>query len=104
MTEVKTINIRFNETDFHDVEALFERMGLNVDTAVAMFFKQCLADRAIPFQPKDRMRYLPQNEKVSAVNDKRFAMRELREIFSPIQNMDIDLKQLKLPTTETFSL
>ena len=47
-----TVNVRVDETVKNNVEDLFGLMGMNISTAVNMFFKQCLAEGALPFQPK----------------------------------------------------
>ena len=51
-TQTTTINVRVDENVKHNVEALFDSMGMNISTAVNMFFKQCLTENALPFQPK----------------------------------------------------
>ena len=50
--QTTTINVRVDETVKHDVEALFDSMGMNISTAVNIFFRQCLMEEALPFQPK----------------------------------------------------
>jgi len=52
MAHTTTVNVRVDTNVKHNVEALFDSMGMNISTAVNMFFKQCLADEALPFQPK----------------------------------------------------
>ena len=47
-----TINVRVDETVKRDVDTLFDSMGMNISTAVNMFFKQCLMEEALPFQPR----------------------------------------------------
>ena len=51
-TQTTTINVRVDENVKRNVEALFDSMGMNVSTAVNMFFKQCLTENALPFQPR----------------------------------------------------
>ncbi|MCL2047132.1 MAG: type II toxin-antitoxin system RelB/DinJ family antitoxin [Defluviitaleaceae bacterium] len=46
------VNVRVDENVKRDVENLFDNLGMNVSTAVNMFFKQCLAEDGIPFQPR----------------------------------------------------
>jgi len=46
-----TVNVRVDENVKLGVEQLFESMGMNISTAVNMFFRQCLLERALPFQP-----------------------------------------------------
>lgn len=47
-----TVNIIVDENTRQEVEILFEKLGLNISTAVNMFFKQALMEEALPFQPK----------------------------------------------------
>ena len=47
-----TVSVRVDESVKRNVEALFDSMGMNISTAVNMFFKQCLLEEALPFQPK----------------------------------------------------
>ena len=46
------VNVRVDEHTKRDVEILFSRLGMNISTAVNMFFKQSLIENALPFQPK----------------------------------------------------
>jgi len=52
MPQTTTVNVRVDENVKRNVEALFNSMGMNISTAVNMFFRQCLTDEAIPFQPR----------------------------------------------------
>jgi len=51
-TQTTTINVRVDETIKRNVEQLFDNMGMNISTAVNIFFRQCLMEEALPFQPK----------------------------------------------------
>ena len=51
-TNTTTINVRVDESVKNNVEDLFSLMGMNISTAVNMFFKQCLTEGALPFQPR----------------------------------------------------
>jgi len=51
-TQTTTINVRVDESTKRKVENLFNDMGMNISTAVNIFFKQCLMEEALPFQPK----------------------------------------------------
>ena len=53
-TQTTTINVRVDETVKNNVEVLFNLMGMNISTAVNVFFKQCLMEGALPFQPRVR--------------------------------------------------
>jgi len=46
------INVRVEECTKQDVEILFNQLGMTINTAVNIFFKQSLMENALPFQPK----------------------------------------------------
>ena len=46
------VNVRVDEQTKREVEILFNRLGMNISTAVNMFFKQSLEENALPFQPR----------------------------------------------------
>jgi DNA-damage-inducible protein J len=51
-TQTTTVNVRVDDIVKRNVEVLFDSMGMNISTAVNMFFKQCLMENALPFQPR----------------------------------------------------
>ena len=51
-TQTTTVNVRVDDIVKRSVEALFDSMGMNISTAVNMFFRQCLMENALPFQPR----------------------------------------------------
>ena len=51
-TQTTTVNVRVDESVKRNVEILFDSMGMNISTAVNMFFRQCLMENALPFQPR----------------------------------------------------
>jgi DNA-damage-inducible protein J len=57
MATTAMLNIKVEENIKRDVERLYESLGININTAVNMFFKQCLIEEAIPFQQKHRNRH-----------------------------------------------
>ena len=46
------VNVRVEENVKRDIEKLFDSLGMNISTAVNMFFKQCLMEQGLPYQPK----------------------------------------------------
>ena len=46
------VNVRVEENTRREVEILFDKLGMNISTAVNMFFKQSLMENALPFHPK----------------------------------------------------
>lgn len=47
-----TINVRVNKDDKEQAKNLFEKMGLDMSTAINMFIKQALAEQGLPFRPR----------------------------------------------------
>ena len=43
------LTIRIDEGIKHDVEALFDTLGMSISGAINVFFRQALRDQAIPF-------------------------------------------------------
>ncbi|MDR0272425.1 MAG: type II toxin-antitoxin system RelB/DinJ family antitoxin [Clostridiales bacterium] len=63
-----TINVRVDEIVKRDVEFLLEKMGMNISTAVNMFFRQMLTDEALPFHPKYKRRHITTEERLKNYN------------------------------------
>ena len=59
-----TINVRVDDETKRDVEILFDSLGMNISTAVNMFFKQALMEKALPFQPKLKRGHIPLKERL----------------------------------------
>ena len=52
------VNVRVDDNTKRDIEILFDKMGMNISTAVNMFFKQALIEEALPFQPRIKRKSL----------------------------------------------
>jgi len=48
------ITIRIDEDIKKDAESLFAKLGLNMSSAVNVFFRQAVSEQAIPFQIKTK--------------------------------------------------
>ena len=60
-----TVNVRVDEKTKREIEILFDKMGLNISTAINMFFKQALMEEALPFQPKvKKLRHITLKERL----------------------------------------
>ena len=59
-----TINVRVDTKIKKEIEALFDSLGLNTSVAVNMFFKQCLMEQGLPYQPKMKHRRLTTAERL----------------------------------------
>ena len=51
-----------------DIEKLYDSLGMNISTAVNMFFKQCLMEQGLPYQPKIKYRHIPLKERLKDYN------------------------------------
>ena len=58
------VNIRVDENVKRDIEKLYNGLGLNISTAVNMFFKQCLMEQGLPYQPKIKRKHIPLKERL----------------------------------------
>lgn len=58
------VNVRVDENVKRDIETLFDSLGMNISTAVNMFFKQCLMEQGLPFQPKLKQNHIPLKERL----------------------------------------
>jgi len=65
MSKTATIvNVRVDESVKRDIEKLYESLGMNISTAVNMFFKQCLIEQGLPYQPKVKHRHISLKERL----------------------------------------
>ena len=46
-----TVQVRIDEDTRKQANALFERIGLDIPTAIRMFLKQSIESNGLPFQP-----------------------------------------------------
>jgi len=64
------VNFRVEDSVKADAEALFDRLGLSLSTAIGIFIRQALQCRGLPFEVREDPFYSPQNmnylRKVSA--------------------------------------
>jgi len=58
------ITIAVEENVVRDVEKLYHELGLDVDTAVNMLFRQSLIQQGLPFQPKIMHKHTPLRDRL----------------------------------------
>lgn len=67
--EKKRVQVQINKDLADETEAVLNELGLNQTTAITMFYKQIVADGALPFKPalsetkKANLRFLKATEK-----------------------------------------
>jgi DNA-damage-inducible protein J len=47
-----TVQVRIDEETRQQASELFERLGLDIPTAIRMFLKQSIESKGLPFQPR----------------------------------------------------
>ena len=67
--ETTSMNIRTSVSDKKQAEYIFNQLGFNMTTAVNMFLKAVIRERAIPFELK--LDDEPNKETVSAIEEGR---------------------------------
>jgi len=56
--------VKVDENVKHDIEKLYNSLGMNVSTAVNIFFQQCLIEQGLPFQQKTARKHIPLKERL----------------------------------------
>jgi DNA-damage-inducible protein J len=56
--------VNVDENVKHDIEKLYNRLGMNINTAVNIFFQQCLIEQGFPFQQKTARKHIPLKERL----------------------------------------
>ena len=62
-SEATVIHVRVDRNVKNDADKLFKELGISISAAVNMFFKQALAEQALPFHPKVRQKMLHRPKK-----------------------------------------
>jgi DNA-damage-inducible protein J len=82
----KTIQIRVDDDMKSGVDTLYESLGLDISTAVRMFFKASLRCNGLPFET--RLQY--DAETIEAMEDARLG----RNLFGPYDSVDEMMESL----------
>ena len=56
--------VNVDENVKQDIEKLYSRLGMNISTAVNIFFQQCLIEQGLPFQQKIMRKHIPLKERL----------------------------------------
>jgi DNA-damage-inducible protein J len=56
--------VNVDENVKNDIEKLYNRLGMNISTAVNIFFQQCLIEQGFPFQQKTAHKHMPLKERL----------------------------------------
>jgi DNA-damage-inducible protein J len=92
MAETTNLNIKIDRDLKTEADRLFSEMGMNLTTAVNVFVRQAVLERAIPFRIN---RSIPMTTTTGSVKQHRAAMQEIRELLSDVDGNSIDLTQMQ---------
>lgn len=90
MTNATNLNIRIDRDLKTKADRLFNDMGMSLTTAVNIFVRQAVLERAIPFKIH---RGFEEAVTLESIEERRAAMQEIRELLSGIDGSKIDLAQ-----------
>ena len=92
MAGATNLNIRIDRDLKMEADRLFNDMGMNLTTAVNVFVRQAVLERAIPFK-------IYRGSEIAgtkpSVEERRAAMQEIRELLAGIDGSSIDLDRMK---------
>jgi DNA-damage-inducible protein J len=92
MADVTNLNIKIDRSLKAEADKLFSEMGMNLTTAVNVFVRQAVLERAIPFRIN---RGVPRIGTTANIEQRRAAMQEIRDLLADVDGSSIDLAQVK---------
>lgn len=92
MADVTNLNIKIDRDLKAEADRLFGEMGMNLTTAVNVFVRQAVLERAIPFRIN---RSIPNAGTNGNIEQRRAAMQEIRELLADVDGNSIDLDRIK---------
>jgi len=92
MADVTNLNIKIDRKLKTQADKLFNDMGMNLTTAVNVFVRQAVLERAIPFRI---YRDTEPAETRPSIEQRRAAMQEIRDLLVGVDGNNIDLDQIK---------
>ena len=60
--------VNVDENVKNDIEKLYSNLGMNINTAINIFFRQCLIEKGLPFQQKKGRKHIPLKERLKNHN------------------------------------
>jgi len=92
MAETTNLNIKIDRELKTKADKLFSDMGMNLTTAVNVFVRQAVLERAIPFKIDRGIRNAGATV---SIEQRRAAMQEIRGLLADVDGNSIDLNQMK---------
>ena len=91
MAEVTNLNIKIDRDLKTQADRLFNDMGMTLTTAVNVFVRQAVLERAIPFKIYREV----EPTKKDSTEQRRAAMQEIRDLLADVDGGNIDLEQMR---------
>jgi len=92
MANVANLNIKIDRELKTQADRLFNEMGMNLTTAVNVFVRQAVQERAIPFKIYRATETIGQK---ANIEQRQAAMQEVRDLLVGINGDNIDLDQIR---------
>jgi len=92
MAGATNLNIRIDRDLKMEADRLFNDMGMNLTTAVNVFVRQAVLERAIPFKI---YRGLETAGAKPSTEERRAAMQEIRTLLTGVDGNSIDLDRMR---------
>jgi len=92
MAETTNLNIKIDRELKVKADRLFNDMGMNLTTAVNVFVRQAVLERAIPFKIS---RNIESTGTATNIEQRRAAMQEIRDLLTDVDGSGIDLGQIR---------
>ena len=92
MSKTTNLNIKIDRDLKLRADRLFDEMGMNLTTAVNVFIRQAVLERAIPFQIR---RGVERTGATASIEQRRAAMQEIRDLLSNVDGSSIDLDKMR---------
>jgi DNA-damage-inducible protein J len=92
MADMTNLNIKIDLDLKAQADRLFNEMGMNFTTAVNVFVRQAVLERAIPFKI---YRSVESAGATASVHERQTAMREIRNLPADVDGNGIDLDRMR---------
>ena len=92
MPEVTNLNIKIDRELKAKADKLFNDMGMNLTTAINVFVRQAVLERAIPFRV---CRDVENVRTTVSIEQRRAAMQEIRDLLTGVDGNNIDLEEMR---------
>ena len=92
MLETTNLNIKIDRNLKIEADRLFNEMGMNLTTAINVFVRQAVLERAIPFKIQ---RGVENAGAIVSVKQRRAAMQEIRDLLASVDGNNVDLDWMK---------